>query len=71
MLPKAGSAYLKALSQGESAEYRAEVAKQSSQAILNRLISENEGEVNTRRGELEFLIEAKCSRIDASSGMTF
>lgn len=71
LLPKASSAYLEALSQGESPEYRAEVAKQSAQAILNRLISENEGEVNTRRGELEFLIEAKCSRIDAASGITF
>lgn len=71
LLPKANSAYQEALSQGESAEYRAEVAKQSAQAILNRLISENEGEVNARRGELEFLIEAKCKRIDVTSGMAF
>ena len=71
LLPKAGSAYLSALSQGESSAYRAEVAKQSAQVILNRFINENEGEVNTRRGELEFLIEAKCSRIDADSGIAF
>ena len=71
LLSKAGSAYLRVLSQGESGAYRAEVAKRSAQAILNRLISENEGEVNTRRGELEFLIEAKCSRIDPTSGIAF
>lgn len=71
LLPRASSAYVGALSQGESAEYRAEVAKQSAQALLNRLIGDNEGEVNTRRGELEFLIEAKCNRIDPASGMDF
>ena len=71
LLSKGTSAYLQALSQGESAEYRGEVANQAAQAVLNRLISENEGEVNTRRGELEFLIEAKCKRIDPASGMTF
>lgn len=71
LLPKAGSAYQQILGQGESAEYRAEVAKRSAQALLDSLIGENEGQVNTRRGELEFLIEAKCSRIDAASGMDF
>lgn len=71
LLPRASSAYLTALSKGESAEYRAEVAKRSAQAVLDRLISENEGEVNTRRGELEFLIEAKCSRVDSASAIAF
>lgn len=71
LLPKAGSAYQQILGQGESAEYRAEVAKRSAQALLDSLISGNEGQVNTRRGELEFLIEAKCSRMDAASGMDF
>lgn len=71
LLPDATTAYLQALGRGESAEYRAAVAGQSAQALLNRFISENEGEVNSIRGELEFLIEAKCSRIDALSGIAF
>ncbi len=71
LLPAGSSAYLQALGQGENAEYRAEVAKNSARALLNRLIGENESEVNTRRGELEFLIEAKCSRVDPAAGMEF
>lgn len=71
LLPEATSAYVQALGQGESAEYRAEAAKGSAQALLDRFITENEGEVNSRRGELEFLITAKCSRVDPASGMTF
>lgn len=71
LLPDATAAYRQALSRGENAAYRAEVAKQASQAVLDRFISENEGEVNSCRGELEFLIEAKCSRIDAAGGIAF
>ena len=71
LLPEASSAYQQALGRGESAEYRAEQAKGSAQALLDRFIDENEGEVNSCRGELEFLIEAKCDRIDPASGMTF
>lgn len=71
LLPAANDAYLAALRQGESAEYRAESAKQSPQAVLDRFISENEGEVNSRRGELEFLIEARCSRVTPSEAVTF
>ena len=71
LLPEATSAYRQALGRGESAAYRAEVAKKSAQVVLDRFIKENEGEVNSRRGELEFLIEAKCSRVDAAGGIAF
>lgn len=71
LLSEATGAYLGALGQGESGEYQAEKAKGSAQALLNRFIRENEGFVNTCRGELEFLIEAKCSRVDHESGMAF
>mgnify|MGYP004654283379 FL=1 len=71
LLPEATSAYQQGLGRGESAAYRAEVAKHSAQAVLDRFIKENEGEVNSCRGELEFLIEAKCSRMDAAGGIAF
>ena len=71
LLPDATGAYQGALAQGESGEYQAEKTKGSAQALLNRFIRENEGFVNTCRGELEFLIEAKCSRVDHETGMSF
>ncbi len=71
LLPQATAAYRQALSQGESAAYRAEVAKKSAQAILDRFISENEGSLNSIRGELEFFITSKCSRVDPAAGITF
>ena len=71
LLPQATSEYTTSLWSGENGEYLAEVAKQSSQALLNRLISENESEVNTRRGELEFLIQAWCNRMDPQSSLDF
>lgn len=71
LLGAATDAYLAALGQGESAEYRAQAANNAPQALLNRFIDEGAGEVNTRRGELEFLIEAECLRLDAASGIGF
>lgn len=63
--------YTKTLWAGENGTYKAEKAKNSAQALLNRIITENEGEIETRRGELEFLINAWCTRMDAQSGMDF
>lgn len=71
LLPHATSAYRQVLNQGETAEYRAETAKQSAQVLLDRLIDENAATISSRRGELEFFIEAKCSRIDPAAGITF
>lgn len=71
LLPAATQAYRQILSRGESAAYLAEVEKKSAQVVLDSLISENDGEANTCRSELEFLIEARCSRVDAESGMNF
>lgn len=67
LLPAATDAYTRALWAGESGEYRAEVEKKASRAVLNRIASENAGEADTRRGELEFFIEAACSRLDPQS----
>ena len=64
LLPKAEQIYQLVLSAGESAEYKAAVAKNSAQAMLNSLLEAFKSEISTRRGELEFLIEAKCSRMD-------
>ena len=71
LIPGAQRIYLMVLGSGESAEYRAAVQKKAAQALLNSLIEEYQSEVNTRRGELEFLIEAKCSRLDAQSAFDF
>ena len=71
LLPNAQQIYLLVLSAGESAEYRAAVAKNSAQAMLNSLIQAFQSEINTRRGEVEFLIEAKCSRMDGASALEF
>lgn len=68
LLPAAESVYSAILAQGESAEYRAAAARKAAQALLNRYIQEYEAEVNTCRGELEFLLEAKCTRLDAEGG---
>ena len=71
LLPAAEAVYAAAVGQGESAEYRAAVANNAAQALLNRYIREYEAEVNTRRGELEFLVNARCSRLDAQGSLTF
>ena len=71
LLPQATSEYTTSLWSGENGEYLAEVAKQSAQALLNRIINENNSEMNTRRGELEFLIQAWCSRMDPQSSLDF
>lgn len=71
LLPQATSEYTTLLWSGENGEYLAEVAKQSPQVLLDQLISQNNSEVNTRRGELEFLIEAWCNRMDPQSSLDF
>lgn len=71
LIEEAASEYMSALSQGETAEYRAQAAKNAPQAVLNRFINEGAGEINTRRGELEFLLEAECLRLDPASGMEY
>lgn len=71
LIPAGTSEYLSALGQGESAEYRAEVAKNSAQAVLNGLIKTNEGEVSTRQRELEFLITAECNRLGSQAALDF
>lgn len=67
LLPAATGAYTGALWAGESGEYRAEAEKNASRALLGRIATENAGAVDTRRGELEFFIEAVCSRLDPPS----
>lgn len=71
LIGEASGAYTSVLAQGETAEYRAQAAKNAPQAVLNRFINEGIGEVDARRGELEFLIEAKCLRLDPAAGMEF
>ncbi|MBQ3497204.1 MAG: hypothetical protein IJA73_03655, partial [Oscillospiraceae bacterium] len=71
LIPAATGEYLAALHAGESAQYRAEVIKQSAQALLSRLIDENAAKVSTKRGELEFLLKAKADRVSAADAMAF
>lgn len=71
LIGEASSRYREALGQGESAEYKAQAAKNAPQAVLNRFINEGVGEIDARRGELEFLLEAECLRLDPASGMEF
>ena len=71
LIPNAQQIYLLVLGAGESAEYRAAVQNKAAQALLNSLIAEYEMEVNTRRGEVEFLIQAKTSRMDAQSASEY
>lgn len=71
LIGEATSEYMAALNQGETAEYRAQAAKNASRAVLNRFINEGAAAVDARRGELEFLTEAKCLRLDAASGMEY
>lgn len=71
LLPRATDHYTSLLAQGPSAQYRAEKAKGSPQAILDRLIGEYEGDLNSRRGELEFLMEAKTIRLDTAGAAEF
>lgn len=71
LIGEAASRYMEALGQGESAEYQAQAAKNAPQAVLNRFIKEGVGEIDARRGELEFLTEAECLRLDPASGMEF
>lgn len=71
LIPAATGEYLAALHAGESAQYRAEVIKQSAQALLSRLIDENAAKVSTKRGELEFLLKAKTDRVSAVDAMAF
>lgn len=69
LIGEASSRYREALGRGESAEYKAQAAKNAPQAVLNRFINEGTGEIEARRGELEFLLEAECLRLDPASGM--
>ena len=69
LIGEASSRYREALGQGETAEYKAQAAKNAPQAVLNRFIKEGVGEIDARRGELEFLLEAECLRLDPASGM--
>lgn len=71
LIGEAVSEYMKALGQGESAEYKAQAAKNAPQAVLNRFLSEGAGRIDARRGELEFLMEAECLRLDPASGMEY
>jgi len=41
------------------------------QALLNRFLSEHDGLVSTQRGELEFLLEARCKRMETQKAMDF
>ncbi len=71
LIPDAISEYRKILGQGESAEYRAEKTKNSPQALLDRFEDEYANNTNTKRGELEFLVEAKTKRMEQSSAMDY
>ena len=71
LIPLAEEEYLKGLGQGESPDYMLAVQENRAQAMLNRFLDEQDGLVSTRRGELEFLLEAKCKRTDTQSAMDF
>lgn len=71
LIPTATEEYLKSLGQGESLEYMVAKRDNRGQALLNRFINEHDGLINTLRGELEFLLEAKCKRIGNESAKAF
>ena len=71
LIGRATSAYQQLLSAGETGEYRAEKAKHVSQAVLKRMRKEHSANVESKRGELEFLIEANTKRVDPEAAMAY
>lgn len=71
LIPRATMAYTDQIWRGENAEYVAAIQNNSAQALLETLRSETTGAADTTRGELEFLIQAWCSRVEAATAMTF
>ena len=71
LITDATAKYVRAVSSGESADYRAAVQNQSARALLKRLIEEGMAEADAKRSELEFLINAKSIRIDTKSAMDY
>lgn len=71
LIPKATQEYLNALGQGESPDYMMAKSRGDGEALLNRFRSEYDGLLSSQQGELEFLLDAKCKRIDNQSAMEF
>ena len=71
LIPAATQEYLDGLGQGESPDYMMAKSRGDGEALLNRFRSEYDGLLSSQQGELEFLLDAKCKRIDHQSAMEF
>lgn len=65
------TAFKNLLAAGINDEYKAELQKNSSRAILNRIIADNTSKISGIKSELEFIIEAVLERCDSKAGIDF
>ncbi len=65
------TAFKNVLAAGINDEYKAELQKNSSRAVLNRIIADNTSKISGVKSELEFIIEAVLERCDSKTGIDF
>ncbi len=66
LIDEADEKYRRALSSGEGASYQAAVANGVSLAAREQVLEDQKAEANTEKSELQYLIEAKTKRMEAS-----
>lgn len=71
LIEKAQARYIESLSQGETEAYAQAVANQSSHALLNNIIKEAAAQANVIRNELQYYIEEKTKRMEASEAREY
>ncbi|MBP1577691.1 MAG: hypothetical protein J6C75_04330, partial [Oscillospiraceae bacterium] len=69
LIKEATNKYAKELKAGKNSEYRDAESQGLHSSLLNRIVTEAMGEVNSIRSELEFLITARATRSGNEEGM--
>lgn len=69
LISRATGEFTALISSGATSEYAQAAARGDHDTLLNRIITEAMGDVNSMRGELEYFITARCERSGNDDGM--
>ena len=71
LIPRATSIYSGKLKAGVNSDYNAALGRGDHDALLNRIVNEAMGEVNSVRNELEFFISSRAERCGNEAGIAY